>query len=105
MQLKGSLAQKSFLPTQSILDEAVEGASRHSGCPATVALRLVPRQPETHPSGSNPSGCLMLHFAKSHDVSAIFAQGMPGSTAAGREGYFGWRKNSNIQLSDQMSLP
>jgi hypothetical protein len=36
---------------------------------------------ENSPCGLKQFGCLMLHFAKSHNVSGIFAQVCPGATA------------------------
>ena len=63
------------------LGAAVEGASKRSESLATVALRLITREPETHPGGFRQSGCIMLHFAQSHNVSGIVAYCMPPSTA------------------------
>ncbi len=46
---------------------AVGGASKRSKCPATVALRLITRQPKTR-LRLRQFVCLMLHFAKRHNI-------------------------------------
>jgi len=45
-------------PENMSLNVAVEEAYPRSGCPATMALRRITRQPETHPSGSNSPAVL-----------------------------------------------
>jgi len=43
-------------------------------------MRLIPRQPKTRPAGKQ-FGCLMLHFAKSQNVSAMIRSRAAPSTA------------------------
>jgi hypothetical protein len=60
------------------LDAAIEEASNRSESPATVALRLIARQPGTlRRGGSDASGCLVIHFAKSHNVSGVVLLSAP----------------------------
>ena len=63
------------------LNTAVEWSFHRSESPATVTLMLIGATAENSPSWFKQFGCLMLHFAKSHNVSGIFAQVIPCSTA------------------------